>query len=167
MEKLLRCAFLLLALGGCSIAESRTALDILMADGAHDVHRVNLEHPAVTQLSYNVEIRYPSVAISVEKIKSLKQQGWHQCSQHKGQWDHFDDSTVKPPRLVHQYLLSFAKDGEYIIIAMRYLSALPSSGASESKPDNSIQRVYIIHYDLSVEEVRRQVGGDAESCLRR
>jgi hypothetical protein len=49
---------------------------------------------------------------------------------------------------------------------MRYLSALPSADPSESKPDNATQHVIILHYDLSVEEVRRQMGGQAESCLR-
>jgi len=139
-------------------------LAALVSKGARNVHTATLESPAVTQLSYDVQLKYPQMAISKEKLQSLKQQEWRQCAIHKAQWEHFGDEAVKPPRLIHQYLTSFARKDEYMVIAMRYVSALPSS--SESKPDNNAQHVYVIHYDLSADEVRRQMGEEANACLK-
>lgn len=164
MEKL-SCAFFALFISACSIAESRSDLDVLIADGAYNVHRVKLEGPAVTQVSYDINIPYPGMAITTKKVQSLKQQGWHQCDLDKAKWEHFGDYSVTPHRLVHQYQLNFAKDNELITIVMRYLSVLPAADVSESKPDNATQHVIILHYDLSVKEVRHQMSVRVESCL--
>ncbi len=154
--------------GACSTNKVPHKLDALIVDGAYNVRQDQLGHPAVTQLSYQVNIPYPRLAISVEKMQSLKQQGWHQCMQlFRGEWEHFGELTTMPPRMVHQYGTSFAKDLEYLVIAMRYLSADPAKDPTESKPDNDIQHVYILHYDLSAKEVQTEIGKDVESCLHR
>jgi hypothetical protein len=62
-------------------------------------------------------------------------------------------------------MMSFAKDAEYMVIAMRYLSAEPAPAQNVSKPDNGIQNVYVLHYDLSAAAVREQVGEIAKTCL--
>jgi hypothetical protein len=165
MKKFLQCVLVLVS--SRVLAEPQIDLDLLIAAGANDVRRIKMQTPAVTQVSYNVNIQYPGVAISVDKVRLLEKQGWRQCDGDKASWEHFGDYAIEPQRLVHQYRLSFARSGEFMAIALQYLSALPSVDPTESIPDNTAQRVNIIHYDLSVEDVRRQMGGLADSCLRR
>lgn len=162
-----------IALAACSsllfnistIAASLSEQDELMANGAHNVRRINLGSPAVTQLNYDVEMRFPEVAISGDKIKRLKQQGWRQCEPEKARWEHFGDYAATPRRLVHQQLLSFAKNDKYMAIGMQYDSKLPAVDPSEQTPDNNTQKVYILLYDLAEDEVRNQMKAFVDRCL--
>lgn len=156
---------MLLPLAGCSPNRTGDELTALVADSASDVHREKLGSPAVTQLSYQAKIPYPQRAVSDKNLQAMIQRGWRQCSEFgRGEWEHFGDSTVTPPRIVHQYLLSFAKDTEYMVIAMRYLSGVPAKDPTETNPDNDDQHVYILHYDLKDNKVREEMDRVVKTC---
>src|SRR5712691_4732611 len=123
MKKFLQCVLVLVSFS--VLAEPQIDSDLLIADGANNVRRIKMQTPAVTQVSYNVNIQYPGVAIPVDKVRLLEKRGWRQCDGDKASWEHFGDYAIEPRRLVHQYQLSFAKRGEFMAIALQYLSALP------------------------------------------
>lgn len=157
----------MLVLGCCVSPGAGSAsndLEALVAKGAFDLRRLQLGSPAVTEIFYKVALEFPGRAIPPEKIARLRNLGWKECAPRRS-WEHFGDYTRKPSRLVHQYGMALATVDQYLVIALQYSSALPAADPTESKPDNKVQQVYVIHYDLSAPEVRKQLGSVVSDCL--
>ncbi len=159
-------ALLLIFVSACSSPNTTVDLDGVLAERAYDVQRPNLNDIGITELTYKVNMPYPGRAITDEKMQLLKDRGWRQCAQFKGEWGHFGDRTVVPPELVHQYATSFAKESEYLVIVMRYQSPEPPKGVSDAVPSNSVQHVVVLHYDVSTPEARAELGEPYERCLQ-
>jgi len=147
----------------CSAAESGGSLDLLIVDGAKEVRRDTLGSPAVGQISYIVDKKYPTPAISPGIVDQLKQLGWQTCVSNRIGWEHFEDRAGPEPRTVFQMRQTYAKTKEFLVVSMQYF--LPDSHQPRtSEPDNTAQYVIILHYDLSDEAVRTQVSGMVEQC---
>jgi hypothetical protein len=136
-----------------------------IAPDAMNLARFELGGPGVRQISYFVERRYPEKGVADEKISALVENGWQRCESHRSGWEDFIDGTTSPPTLVHQSLTTLRKfNAEYVVVTLRYGSKWRGHKDGEVVPDNSLQQVVILHYDLSVPEIREQMASTLQSC---
>jgi hypothetical protein len=160
----LGCA-LVMALVACTRSGPASELDALIPHAARNIKHEMVGSAAVTRTRFDIELEYPMRAISDDGERWLKQRGWRECAQDKGNWEYFGDATAKPPWLVHRYALTFARSNEFVVIGMEYRSTLPKTFGPNPRPDNRHQRVMIVHYNLSVKGMRDEVRRIAGSCL--
>lgn len=153
---------------GCAAASSQLEdLKLVIPDKAYDVRTDKLEHPAVTQTTFKVNVKYPTVALSDTQVGNLKQRGWTECLGHRSEWESYRDLSTEPNRYIYQRERSFFKREQLLAITMMYVSDGRMSLSSTREPDNEVQRVVVIHYDLSVPEVKAQMGKFIEACQPR
>ena len=133
--------------------------------GAFEVRSDTLEDPAVTQLSYKLLLKYPNKAISTKELQRITQLGWSECKALRHEWIYFIDRRNEPAQYVYQSHATFKKNQVLVIVAMRYYSPIGANQAHQREPNNNVQQVVAIRYDLSAPSMRGQLASQVASCL--
>lgn len=102
--------------------------------------------PNGTQLSFDVERKYPDLGWDHSSLKVASASKWRTCyGPDFGRWRVYGDKTATPPRLVHQHSTMVVMPGRALIIVGNYYSRLPIGGFPLSiLPDNNRQHVTVM-----------------------
>jgi hypothetical protein len=142
MRKLL--AFLVLfatLISGCSNSE----IDALpMPRDARNVKKYSETN--WRQISYDVEMKYPTTAFTESTFAEMKKLGWSKCSGHQEGWDHFVDTTQGEgqERTVFQNNSYWFKDGALVTVSMRYYAGVTKDKRRVDVPDSAQQQVVVL-----------------------
>jgi hypothetical protein len=148
-----------------STAEQHRELQIVTGRDAYDIRSEQLGSPAVMQLTYKVNLKYPQKAVSEREVQRLQAAGWTQCQQATdSDWTYFRDLTTNPNRYVHQYETRLSNGKRLLAVTMMYFSSPERDLAANAGPDNVVQHVIAITYDLGNDNVRRQIGDLISTC---
>lgn len=143
------CVFILATSSGVPTYAADEERGILVVHGARDVWEHHLDE-TYWQISYTINLAYPSRAVGKRQWDQLRKAGWSRCRHvdpgmeaANSDWGDFIDATVSPNRLVHQHLTNWLKGDRMIAISLRYYSATLDR-SSDAVPDNMKQHVDII-----------------------
>lgn len=137
---------------------------ILVAENAYEVHERPIAERAVTQLTYKVRLEFPKQAISTERVTTLREKKWVECST-SSNWEGFLDKATSPERYTHQVQRAFVKQDELLVAGMLYYSRPPGGKKSLAAPDNNEQNVVVMKYDLGNDAVKQQMAPVFPQCM--
>jgi hypothetical protein len=154
-----------LVLAACTPrSEPENVQRLLVAENAYEVQEHPVAGGAVTQLAYKVRLEFPKQAISTERVTTLREKKWVECSV-SSNWEGFLDKATIPERYTHQVQRAFVKQDELLVAGMLYYSRSPGGKKSLATPDNNEQNVVVMKYDLGNEAVKQQIAPVFPQCV--
>ncbi len=137
--------FVLAVLGSAGMAGNENLLAGLpVPEEAYDVQEFSVESSRPNQLSFKVDLAYPSKKILELYAEYFAAKGWTACKSRMDDWDSFVDESVGGSPLIHQLLRYWIKWDQNLEAALilRYYS----EGVDESRktPTSAIQHVSVV-----------------------
>ncbi len=146
--KLLLVTLIVLATSGChGDAEQNQLpnLDFLIVDDNQNLQIVEDKEALLLQISYEVVLSYPNLAIGPSQTQLLLERGWQECSTGEIGWVMFFDGTTLPERRVHQHLRYWVRGNELLTIALRHFTLASAKPPQSSETVTAEQHVTILH----------------------
>ena len=149
-------AALLLATFSC---RAENEFGPLIVNGAYDVQKTESQDAKRKQLTYEVNVDYPEVAITDVQYAEFKKSGWVKCGGDANEWTGYLDASGSNPRYVHQNIQHWHKGNSLMTVTMRYYSKVDKGQVTMGRPGNSIQHVILVYDDYSnLSEVATRLG---------
>lgn len=154
---LILASFVVLSTG---VASSKADVrSIVVADLAQNIQQTVSDDGARVQISYEVEIAYPNLAVDDSIQQSLESRGWAECSSKNPKWNIYEDASRPRSKVIHSNVSYRSNEHSLMTIASTYYSDLRGQ-TQELLPDNEIQYVVILidyfhNKELFWEAVRR------------
>jgi hypothetical protein len=98
------------------------------------------------QISYSVDMKYPTTALTDATFAEMKKRGWSRCSGYREGWDHFVDAPKGEghEQTVFQNNSYWFKDGALVTVSMRYYAGVTKDKRSVDVPENAQQQVVVL-----------------------
>jgi hypothetical protein len=120
--------------------------EVLIHHDARDVQKLSSPESKSRQISYSVNLKYPTTALTDAHFMQLKKLGWAKCSGYREGWDSFVDAS-KPKgqeRSVFQNMSYWTKGSTLLTILMKYDAGVTKDKRRLDAPDNTQQQVILI-----------------------
>ncbi len=148
----------------CNVCFSKQndELDFLVPNGAFDIRKTKVEGNGLEQLTYSIKTGYPSMAVSKKDLISQKKAGWKVCDEDQDErWNQYLDQQNQ---YVFVSTISLLKKDVFVHVLMRYVSHIGNKRLDMVVPDNDIQQVYVMRYDLRDKQVSDQMADFVSRC---
>ena len=144
-------------IGGISSGSDRNLLARLpIPRAAYEVQEFSVGSQRPNQLSFKVDLSYPSKEILELYEKYFASEGWTKCAGGMDDWDSFVDESLERNPLIHQLLQYWVKRDQNLeaLVALRYYS----EGVDETQatPTNARQHVTVLIID-DIPDLDRQL----------
>lgn len=124
-------------------------VSLLVPDQRTNVHETQSRDGRLLQVSYTLEIDYPNLGIREDSTQRLRGEGWIRCTGGVSEWQ--KHSEINGAQLVFDQLHYWTKGASFLVISMRYVSAIREGDREQvSSPTSTTQKVVFV---LSKEDV--------------
>ncbi len=140
--------FVFVLIGDPSAAPDRSLLAGLpVPEEAYDVQEFSVESSRPNQLSFKVELAYPSKKVLELYAEYFAAKGWTACEGGMDDWGSFIDGTVEGDPLIHQLFRYWVKrdKNRLGLVALRYVSERVD--LKQKTPTNATQHVTVLIVD--------------------
>ncbi len=130
-----------------TIACAASSIDeVLIHSDARNVQKRSSPESKTRQISYRVDLKYPTTALTDAHFMKLKKLGWSKCSGYREGWDSFvDASKLKgQERTVFQNMSYWFKGSTLLTVAMKYDASVTKNKGRLDVPDNTQQQVILL-----------------------
>ncbi len=114
---------------------------------AYDVQKLPADSRRLDELSFKIDLSYPSKEVLEFYEEYLAAQGWTKCKGGVDEWDSFVDMSAGHSQLIHQLFRVWVKRDQNVeaVVSLRYYS----EGVDERRktPTNKIQFVNVLIID--------------------
>jgi len=120
--------------------------EVLIRPDARDVQKRSFAESKSRQISYSVNLKYPTTALTEAHFAQLKKIGWSKCSGYREGWDNFVDAS-KPKgqeRTVFQNVSYWSRGNKLLTVLMKYDSSVTKDMNSLDTPDNTQQLIVLL-----------------------
>lgn len=132
----------------CSEAELSS---IVITDSAQNAQETVSDDGSRVQISYQVELAYPSLAVGDSIQRTLESRGWTECLSKNPRWNIYEDASKPISKIIHSNVSYRSSGHSLMTIASTYRSSFRNQ-AQEPLPDNEIQNVVILVDYFQLEE---------------
>jgi len=142
---------------GCSGSELNS---IVVIDSAQNVQETVSDDGSRVQISYQVEMAYPNLAVGDSIQRALESHGWTECLSNNPRWNIYEDASEPISKFIHSNVSYWSNGYSLMMIASTFRSSFRNQ-TQKSLPDDEIQNVVILvdYFQLkeSFQEVVRRL----------
>ena len=133
--------------------------DLPVPPAAYDVQESSVAADYPNQLSFKIELEYPTKSVLDIYNQHFQPADWIKCRTPVDGWDSISDETMRPSQRVHSLAQYWINRDRTVIafVALHYYS--PDDGSYRNKPAGKTQHVTIVfHQSPDLEHLLRPLG---------